>query len=167
MGQTDTFDGFRRLDTGGDMIRQAGIDDLPRLVCMGRDFLNETELWNVTSFDEQSATQTLSAMIDGKDSVILVAEKDGLVIGMVGAAIVPFYFNMEHKVAQEFFWFVSDEHRKGSIGVRLFDALEQWARDGGAGLMSMAALGCNYGSVSDFYLRRGYYQQETTFLRRL
>lgn len=166
MEQADTFSGVRRLDTGGDMIREAGIDDLPRLVCMGRDFFNETELWNVTSFDEQSAMKTLSAMITNKDSVILVAEKDGVVVGVAGAVIVPFYFNMAQQVAQEFFWFVEREYRNGSVGIRLYDALEQWARDGGAGLMSMAALGCNP-SVSKFYFQRGYYQQETNYLRRL
>lgn len=149
------------------MIRQATIEDIPRLIELGMEFFEMTELGNVTEYDAQSAGKTLTAMIEGRDATVLVIEIEGEIVGVAGAMIYPFFFNLNHRVAQEFFWFVSVEHRGGRESIRLFQALEAWAKDNGADSMAMVALGCNYESVSEFYRKQGYYRQETSFMRRL
>lgn len=148
-------------------IREATVEDIPRLIELGREFFDMTELGKVTEYDPQSAGRCFMGLIESASSVVLVIEKEGTIIGGAGATIYPFYFNLGHKVAQEFFWFISEEHRGGAISIRLFNMLEAWAKEHGAETMVMIALGCNFTSVSEFYRRRGYFQQETNFMRRL
>lgn len=149
------------------MIREATLEDLEVLTHIGEKFFNMTDLGKVTDYDPESLTFTLKGLIDGDSGVILVAEKNGKIIGVVGAVLAPFYFNLKHIVCQEFFWYVLEEHRGGSTGGRLFMAAERWAKDNGADSMCMVALGCNYEEVSRFYIKKDYFKQETNFLRRL
>jgi len=149
------------------MIRPATKSDVPRLVEIGQEFFNMTELDNVTTYNLESVTNLLSNSIDDESSTVLVVELDGEIVGATGATIYPFYFNTDNRVAQEFFWYIAETHRGGLIGVKLFKALEMWALENGAQTMDMTALGVNQRSVGQFYEKQGYYRQETHYMRRL
>ncbi len=77
-------------------------------------------------------------MIESGNGIIIAAFEDNEVIGAIGGMIYPEPYADTLSV-QEFFWFVRPGHR-GSAGVRLYKAFEQWAREKGAAVIRMVHL---------------------------
>lgn len=142
------------------------MDDIPVMVELGMEFFNFTELSKITEYDPESAAQTFKAMIENEMSMILLIDIDGKVVGGAGAVLAPFYFNLNHLTGQEFFWFVSEQYRGSRESIRLFNALEDWAKEKGARSFFMIALRCNYDAVKRVYELKGYLENETNFVRR-
>lgn len=151
------------------MIRVAVEADISELIECGRRFFEATDLSKAAiTYDEDSAAKTFYGLIQDPASVVFIAENEqGKMSGMAGATVHPFYFNLSLKVAQEHFWFIDGNYRNKRDGIRLFNALEAWAREKGADIMSMASLSSSSNSVRKFYQRNGFYEQETNYLRRL
>lgn len=150
------------------MIRPATVPDIADILVLGEKFFNEAGWPEVTEWNEQSVVATLSGLIDGKiDGGLLVAEYEGQVVGMAGFMCFPFYFNVNHRAAQEIFWYVAEEHRFGA-GRLLMDALEDAARERGARVFIMATVDkLRSDALARLYRRRGYRTGETTFMKRL
>lgn len=148
------------------MIREAVIEDIPVMVKLGKEFFDFTELGRITEYDADSAAKTFKALIENEMATILLIEIDGKVVGGAGAVLSPFYFNLNHITGQEFFWFVSEKYRGTKESLKLFNALEGWAKDQGANSFFMIALKCNDG-IKKLYEHKGYYEQETHFARRV
>lgn len=149
------------------MIREARIEDILEMVELGREFFNFTELGRITEYDPESSAKTLKALIENEMATILLIEINGKVVGVAGAVLAPFYFNLNHLTGQEFFWFISEKYRGSKEALKLFNALEEWAQGKGAKSFFMIALRCNYTSIKKLYERKGYFEQETQFARRL
>ena len=82
---------------------------------------------------EQGYGSFLSGMIDSEDSVVLVAEDEGAIIGYVFAALEPLSWKelrgpagFIHDVA------VVDESRRHGVATALLEAAMAWLRDHGA-----------------------------------
>ena len=68
---------------------------------------------------------------------------------------------------EEVFWFVDPEHR-GTTGVRLFHAAEEWAKQSGAKRMVMARmLAGDSEKVGDFYERHNFKPLQTQYFKEL
>lgn len=148
-------------------IRPATPADLPRLVAMGRAFFDEAQWSDVLRWDDAGAAESLACMVDADNSVMLVAEAGGHVVGMAAAALCPAWFNPAEMTAQEWYWYVEPEHRTGH-GQALLDALEQAVRTKGARTFTMLAVAALRGPALDrLYRRRGYRASELTFVKRL
>jgi hypothetical protein len=134
------------------------------LLDMGQEFISEA--WaGIADFDEGSTRQTLEALLEA--GILLVAEADGRVTGMLGAVVTPLYFNRSETIAQELFWWVRPEARTGT-GKALLDAFEAEARDRGATIGGMNAMeDMRANALARIYARRGYRQSERAFIRRL
>ncbi len=149
------------------MIRRATEADMPALVAMGQNFFAATGFADIVPFDDESFRVTVKHLLSG-DSVCLVAESDGAVVGAVGALAYPFYFNREHKTGQEIFWWLEPEHRCGRTGMQMFAALETWARDVGCKSFSMIALDAvDAEKVGKIYQRCGYRASEHSYIKEL
>lgn len=147
-------------------IRRASSADLPQLVLMGSRFFDESGYSDVTSLDPESVITTLTGMIENSDAVLLVVESGNELIGMAGALIYPFYFNLQHRTSQEIFWWVDPEHR--GIGGRLFDAMRDEIKAKGAQSLSMIALeSLNPDGVGAYYRRKGLRPSERSFIGRI
>lgn len=147
------------------MIRAATLDDIPSMVDMGRHFFEASGYADITRYDAESFAQTLTRAMDSTDAVFLVVEKDHLV-GMAGALLYPFYFNLTHRTAQELFWWVEPEHR--GVGSALFDAMTAEIQKRGAESLSMVALETlEPEKVGAFYQKRGFRPSERSFIRSL
>lgn len=149
------------------MVRAAHIEDIPRLIALGEEFFRESGLDKATEYNTESAGNTFAALITQESGALLVIEHEGMVVGGAGALIAPFFFNAAHKVGQEFFWFVSKEHRGSRDSFRLMKALEDAAREKGASFFYIAALATGSETVRKVYKRAGYLEQETYYMRRL
>lgn len=149
------------------MIRDAVHSDIPAIVEMGSLFFSEAEWSDVTEWDDDSVSATLANLIEGDGGILLVAERDGEVIGMTGGLVHPAYFNAHHLTGQELFWWVRPEFRKG-VGAEMFSRLEQEAKDRGAKSWSMIALDRVRPKAMDrIYKVSGYRCAEHSYIKRL
>lgn len=146
------------------MIRLATYADMDRCIEMARQFYEAAQLAEF-SFDEESAKRTFLHLVESDDGVLLVADKGGLV-GMAAALCFPHYMNHSIKVAQELFWWVDQEQRGGTTGVRLLSALELWAKAKGCTTLTMVCLPIE-SPAEAIYARTGYRPLERSYLKRV
>jgi GNAT superfamily N-acetyltransferase len=117
------------------------------------------------AYDEESARATLLKLINSDESVVLVADENG-VVGMLGAMIYRHYFNLSHITGNELFWWIDPEYRHGSLAMRMFRALEEWAAQSGAHSFTVGALHAQSPEkLSRFYDRNGYSPLESTYTK--
>lgn len=148
------------------MIRIAKHSDLPRIIEMGRKFFSITLMSQSADFDDESFYKTFD-YLDGENGVCLVLEKNSEVVGMSAAMAYPFYLNLNHKTGQELFWWVEEEFRHGSDGLRLMRELETWARSVGCETFNMMSIGENLERIEKIYSKMGYQSTERTYMKRL
>jgi L-amino acid N-acyltransferase YncA len=105
------------------IVRPATHDDIPRIVEMARDFYATTaypDLFGPMA-NESAAGLAILTMQSG---VMLVAETDGAVVGMVCLHVEPFLFNPDAgRIASELVWWIEPEHRGGTLAGRMLKAV--------------------------------------------
>lgn len=144
-------------------IRPATDVDIPRLVEMGTRFISETTYRDrITNSPDAMLALAERLLTGGDDATVLVADRAGAVVGMIGLVAFAHHISGE-RVVGEVCWWVDPEAR-GSAGVRLLKAAEQWARARGATAIQMIA---PTDDVARIYLALGYVPVETTFQRNL
>jgi GNAT superfamily N-acetyltransferase len=144
----------------GVVIREASIDDVPRIVEMGLRFIRETVYAGRIAENPARMAALAEQLIAG--SSMFVAEREGVVVGMTGALFFEHPLSGE-PFASELFWWVEPEAR-GSLGVRLLRRLVEWARARGAVALTMIA---PTPAVEALYERLGMERVEVSYLRRL
>ena len=149
------------------MIRDATQEDARRLAEMGEAFFNEAGLpARGVTFDVESFLTFCGGLVH-TGSILLVGEAKGQVVAMMGVAVLPAYWNLNIRLAQECFLWVDPGFRKG-IGQTLVDEAERRAIQAGAVLSSMAAEhGLRSEAVGQLFRRKGYAPAETVFWKRL
>lgn len=146
------------------MIRKAEEKDIKRIVELGVSFFEEAKTSSTPVFSEDKATATITSMVDADNCILLIAEDDGYIVGIMGIIICEHWFSNE-VIAQELFWYVLPEFRYGH-GSDLLDIAEVKAKSLGASIISMVDLG-ESSPVSLFLKRRGYSIEEKTHIRRI
>jgi GNAT superfamily N-acetyltransferase len=116
------------------VIRTAIEDDIPRLVEMGRRFRAESSYSKYLADNPERMAQLGRQLLAGNG--LLVLERDGAVIGMLGY-IVHSHFISGEVVAGEVFWYVEPEYR--GEGLKLVDEAKRRARLVGAKYLQMIA----------------------------
>ncbi len=148
------------------MIRDAKKSDLPIMLHMGELFFNASDFSELTTYDRDSVRSTMTHLMDS--GVLLVGESEGIVVGMVGAMIYPFYFNNSHITGQELFWWVNEDQRKSGVGKKLLSGLEDKAKSMGVDSFSMVALEKMNPEIMDrVYKMSGYFSAEHTYYKRM
>lgn len=115
--------------------------------------------------DPDSVADLTRGLIDS--GVMLVAEQNGCLVGMVGLAIASFLFNTEYRVAYEVVWYVSPKHRGGTVGMRLLTEMEKRCAEKGVSAIQMVVLRNSPDVASRMYERFGYERSETCFNKEL
>lgn len=141
------------------MIRAARSEDVPRLVEMGQRFRENTSYSKHLANNPAKMAETAAKLIavDG----ILVTERAGKVVGMIGFIFHDHFISGELS-GGEVFWWVEPEHR--GEGVKLVKAAEAIARAKGATNFQMIA---PTGQVMAVYERLGYEFVEATYQKNL
>jgi N-acetylglutamate synthase-like GNAT family acetyltransferase len=101
------------------MIRQANKFDISAIIELLKQYREAAPL-NVLKYadDEQYIEQLLSELLAGS-GIIFLAEKDGLIIGMLIAAIIPNIWNPKARQCSEVAYWVNPEYRGGTAAYRL------------------------------------------------
>ena len=154
-------------------IRPATMDDIPQIVAMAKRFYPESPYPHIYGDmpEEQAAGLAIVAMQGMADSgivpgIMLVAEHDGALVGMLCCHVDPATFTPA-VIASELVWWVEPEHRGGMTAVRLLRAGENEAEARGATVFNMAALATSPEEAHRIYERLGYAPTHTIYTKRL
>lgn len=146
------------------VIRRATREDVPAIVAMAARFRGETAYAGLVDENLEALEALARFLIEF--GVVFVAEKFGRVlVGMLAATVITHPISGE-RIASEVAWWVEPEYRGGTAGVRLLEAVEQWAVAQGARRFQMIAPTAN-ARVGELYRRRGYTEIETIWQREL
>jgi GNAT superfamily N-acetyltransferase len=141
------------------MIRAATSQDVPRLVEMGRRFRSETGYAKVLAENPGKMTELATQLAERGG--LLVSERQGKIVGMIGFYVYPHFLSGE-QAGGEVFWWVEPEHR--GEGIKLLKEAERLARTRGAKTMQMIA---PTDQVAAVYRRLGYEFVEASYQRAL
>ena len=162
------------------MIRKAAIEDLPRLHGLANEFYSASSILGRLPFEMHRFVKAWTNFLESEIGVIFLAvsihapERDNNtdrlasrdeVTGMIGGIQYPDLYSGV-LIATEFFWFVSEANR--GTGIRLYKAFEGWAKEQGCEQIRMIHLNDSMPEkLAKFYLRLGYEQSETHYLKEL
>ena len=101
------------------MIRQATLQDYDRIMSMMINFANSSPVSALQEpvYDDMYIRRLLDNFI--KTGIILVAEKETKLQGMLIAQIIPDVWLPHVKTMREVAWWVEPEHRHSTMGYRL------------------------------------------------
>ena len=144
------------------MIRSATLDDVPAIVEMARKFYATTDYANFAPFDETAMTHLVAGLVD---HVLLVAETDNQLNGMVGLMVSPFVFSPSQLFATEIVWWVEPEARNNGVGIELLRAVEPACKAKGCQSIQMMHLATSPKQAGLLYQRLGYKHSETSYFK--
>jgi hypothetical protein len=148
-------------------IRDATPDEAREIAEIGERFHSEAQWGDIVAYSVEDCQKTIRTLIENEDGICIVADDGGKIIGIAGGLVHPFYFNHAHRTGMELFWWVDPEYR-GGVGLPLFTALEDAARDRGCESWAMIALDrVNPDLTGRIYQRRGYRASEHSWIKRL
>lgn len=110
------------------MIRPATLDDLPRLLALGRAMHAESR-YSVLSYSADKVLNML--MLVMQRGLVLVAERDGQVIGGFAGIVEPHWFSTD-LIATDLALFVEPNKRGGFAAAALVGGFLDWAEQRGA-----------------------------------
>ena len=139
------------------IVRRALVEDIERVADLGQKFFDESGYVGLIEFDRPTILDLIEKSFDDQYNFgIFVAETD-LIIGIAGIMAVPFFFNRNHSIAQELFWYVEPDERGGRAGIMLYHAIDQWVRQKASTILGMTALeNESRESVESFYKKMGF-----------
>lgn len=154
-------------------IRVATLDDLPAIARMAERFYPESPYPAIYGdMPEHQAAGLAIVALRGwtemgiEPGVMLVAEHDGRLIGMLCAHIDPATFTPA-VIAAELVWWIEPEFRGGMSAVRLVRAAEDDARAKGATVFNMCILSTSPPEADKLLKMLGYAPSHTVVTKRL
>lgn len=142
------------------MIRQAGHEDIPGIIALGRHALGESKLAGA-EFDEDMTAALLAraTALQGEpvagSACLLVAEDDGLIVGMLIGVVRPYYEVLSVNYATSLLFYVLPGSDR-SIADGLLDRFEAWVGDSAELIMTASDTILNPAVVTRWLRRRGY-----------
>jgi N-acetylglutamate synthase-like GNAT family acetyltransferase len=104
------------------MIRQATKFDLPRILDLLRNYRSATPWARIGTCDNEAYVTKLLTYILAGQGVIFVAERDGLIQGMLIAVKNASVWDPDLYLMQELAYWVEPEYRGSTMGYRLIAA---------------------------------------------
>lgn len=147
-------------------VRRAEPADLPSCLDLTARFHAASPISDVAPFDRDGMAVTLKEMLVNPRAGVWLAVQDDRPVGIAGALLYPLYFNPAHEVVQELFWWLNPEARGSGAGEKLFQSVQDWAKDNGASVIFMVALDDDRVDKMDkFYRRAGFNPMERTYMK--
>ena len=145
------------------MIRELNIDELPLLFEGAELFSNSSQFLEV---NPTIFVRNWTEFIGKGIGVIFASIIEEKVAGAIGGFKHP-CINTGALIASEFFWYVMPNHR-GTIGIRLLNTFENWAKEKGCLKVTMTHLSDSMpDKLKRLYERRDYKKIETNYIKEL
>lgn len=133
---------------------------------MCHHFHDAAGLAEIIHFSSESTEKSARILIEGDAGIILVLEREGIIVGTVVAILQPAVMNHHHLMGQELCWWIEPEYR--GMGKALLEALEERVKDMGAVTLDMIALeSMRPKAVGAAYRRAGYQPLENHWVKEL
>ena len=147
-------------------IRNATEADVETIVKMARHFIAFAPHAAVAEYDDEDLANAARACM--QHGLLIVAEQDGEIIGMLLGIISSLWFARRTLWASELAWWVEPAARGGTAGIRLVTAFQDWAREQGAKVVAMSSLHLDHDTrVGNVLERMGFEQSEHTYIKRI
>lgn len=146
-------------------IREAHPMDFSKVLPMAKAFYESTVMAETMPFDLESILEHYINMLE--NGVVLVAEVDGELVGMVGSLFHQFPLNRQYKVSSEQMWWVDPDYRGLAIAKDLVMALEATAKAQGCSKNLMSLLSTSPPLVANWYEQAGYAKVEAAYSKEL
>lgn len=149
------------------IIRKATLEDTDALIPLYNGSLRNMAQLQPQQYRE--VPQDVAFVQQGilsPDGDILVAEKDGKIIGLVSVFVQetkPYAFRVQHKWCDLDTLYVDENHRGKGVGTALFQAAWQWAMQRGLSSLQLMTLGENI-NARRFYEQMGMKQLRLTYI---
>lgn len=149
-------------------VREATLEDLPRLMTLSREFYDASPYKGKVRYDENKMKNVLKQLITSDSSVATIFvgfNKMGKLRGMLACMGVEPFFSTD-KVTSEVMWWISPEDRGLGIAQELIEAYEGWGRLHGYHLAQMVLLEALKGNeLHNYYTRKGYDLTEKAYTK--
>lgn len=103
--------------------------DLKELVQLAWEFKKVSHFSHLP-FDETATLATILRYVDGPNSAVFIAVKEGTLIGFIMCERFKSDFS-EHELASENGWYVTEAHRGSKAGEQLLEAYLTWSTANG------------------------------------
>jgi len=142
-------------------IRTGTIADADDIVRMVGEFIGSTAYRLLFAFNPGLVRGLVDQVLE--HGIVLLAEVEGETVGLLVA--LAWTHPLEGlPMCDEMIWWVNPAHRSGLVGPKMLRCLEDWARQKGLQLCKMVAPA--HSTVGEFYLRHGYVEVETSYVKR-
>lgn len=145
-------------------VRVAGLEDMPDIIEMSRQFYNESG-YPPHIFSEERVEETL-LFLDGQPHVIILALDGDRPCGMLIGVLTQLSFS-QLKIAVELAWYLEPDFRGTRKAFDLINAYEHWAKNvvqaDAVQMVSLTSL--NPDKLQKLYERRGYQKMEETYVK--
>lgn len=148
-------------------IRAATLNDLYAITALAQAMHGES-VYKWLPFDINKVRGIIEGAIKRDDHCALVAEREGLIVGMVGAYMTS-YICCNDPIVFDLAPFVRGDVRGSLVGVRLIKAMIKWSQDRGARelVCGVTALPPEQREVIyQLYLRLGFHEAGRIFKMR-
>lgn len=99
---------------------------------------------------------SLYNLVQSPDVVYFLAIDKNKIVGLIGGAVIPYFFSTRKKVGDLGFY-VDPEYRGSRAAIKLVKALESWAKEMGVEEVYLGqTTGVEVEKTKDFYERLGY-----------
>jgi predicted N-acetyltransferase YhbS len=100
-------------------IRDASPFDVPQILDKLRDYRSHMPYGFLANADDAKHVKTLLAHLMAGQGVVLVAEQETRIVGVLIAGVMPSIWSPKHLMLTEFAYWVDEEARGGTTGYRL------------------------------------------------
>lgn len=145
------------------IVRAATEADTDKILEMGQKFFDNTHYAQFAAYSFDSVTHLINVMRN--DGVLLVAESNGDLVGMVGLVVCPFMFDHETTAAYEVMWWVDPDERHTGAGTALLRAIEPACKAKGVQAIQMVRLENSPEVAGKLYERMGYRPSEFSYTK--
>ncbi len=151
-------------------IRKAAIEDTEQLKPLFAGSLRNMARLQPRQYREaEQDVEYIQAGILGEDSDVLVAEKDGHIIGLASVfsvTVEPKPYRIQQTCCELDTVFVQEAYRNQGVGKALLDAARQWAGERGCDSLQLMTLGENE-AARRFYQREGMREHRVIYILEL
>ena len=99
-------------------IRNASPFDIPQILDKLRDYRSHMPYGFLADADDAEHVKTLLTQLMAGQGVVIVAEQDKRIVGVLIAGVMPSIWSPKHLMLTEFAYWVDPEARNGTTGDR-------------------------------------------------
>jgi len=147
-------------------VRRAVGADFPTLIAMGREMRDESPRFARLGYSPERCHELLAGLSTSPQGLVLVAEQDGLIVGML-LGLASRHFFSDDITASELVVYVAPDARGGSAAVKLIRHFEAWAVEkGAADIVLGVSTEVHADRTAQFYERLGYLPSGHSLIKR-